>query len=128
MKPSDIDRLIAAAQGAMDRAIATYSGFSVGAALLDQDGKVYTGCNIENPSLMLSVCAEQVALTKALSEGSTLFKAIAISSSDERYCTPCGACRQLLNEFAPGLMIFMKSTQGIKKFTIEELLPHPFSK
>jgi cytidine deaminase len=128
MDQSDIDRLIDSAEEAMGRAIVPYSGFRVGAALLDREGNIYTGCNIENPSLMLSACAERVALTKALSEGSTAFRAVAIVSGDGRYCTPCGACRQMLAEFAPGAAIFLKSSGGTKKFTAEELLPHPFRK
>lgn len=110
----------------MQRAIAPYSGFKVGAALLTGDGKTCTGCNIENPSVMLGCCAERVALLKALSEGHTSFKALAVVSSDGRFCFPCGACRQMLMEFAPDIYIYLRSESGIKKFTIDELLPNPF--
>ncbi len=107
---------------------APYSGFKVGAALLDSDGNIYTGCNIENPSLMLSTCAERVALLKALSEGASEFKALAIVASDGRYCFPCGSCRQLLKEFAPALVVYLKSEEGIQKYGVDELFPHPFEK
>lgn len=126
MDPAETDRLLSSAQEAMKRAIAPHSGFKVGVALLTQDGKTYTGCNIENPSLMLSVCAERVALLKALSEGAVAFKAMAIVSDPDRYCFPCGACRQLLVEFAPGIVVYLSSAEGVRKFAIEELLPHPF--
>lgn len=128
MTPEDIHSLAASAEEAMQRAVAPYSGFKVGAALLSEDGTTFTGCNIENPSLMLSVCAERVALLKALSEGQRSFNALAIVSSDGRYCYPCGSCRQLLKEFAPGLAIYLKSVGGIRKLSLEELLPYPFEK
>jgi cytidine deaminase len=126
MAPAETDRLISSAKEATKRAITLHSGFKVGAALLTHDGRIFTGCNIENPSLMLSVCAERVALLKALSEGAAAFKAMAIVSDPDRYCFPCGACRQLLMEFAPGIVVYLSSTEGVRKYSIEELLPHPF--
>ncbi|GAB4411378.1 MAG: cytidine deaminase [Thermodesulfovibrionales bacterium] len=123
-----IDRLIKEAEDAKERAIAPYSGFKVGAALITSGGKIYKGCNIENPSLMLSLCAERAALIKALTEGENAFKAMAIVSGDGGYCFPCGACRQILSEFAPDIEIYLISDKGIKKLTISELLPHPFRK
>lgn len=128
MTPEDIRSLVSKAEESMEFARVPYSGFRVGAALLDVDGNIYTGCNIENPSLMLSTCAERVALLKALSEGASDFKAIAIVASDGRYCFPCGSCRQLLKEFAPDLVIYLKSKEGIQKYGIDELFPHPFEK
>jgi cytidine deaminase len=112
----------------MERSVAPYSGYRVGAALLSADGKVYPGCNIENLSLMLSACAEKVALLKAVSEGCGELRAIAVVSSDDRYCFPCGSCRQLLKEFAPGLVVLLSSGNVIKRFAIEEFLPFPFEK
>jgi cytidine deaminase len=126
MKHEELERLIAGAEQAMKKAVAPYSDFRVGAALLAADGRIYTGCNVENPSLMLASCAERTALLKAVSEGQRDFKAMAIVSSDGRYCFPCGACRQMLMEFAPGLFVFLSSDKGIKKFTVGELLPYPF--
>jgi len=128
MTPEDIQSLVAGAEDAMRSAAAPYSGFKVGAALLASDNKVFSGCNIENPSLMLSICAERVALLKALSEGRRSFKAMAIVSSDGRFCYPCGSCRQLLMEFAPEAAIYLKSIRGIRKLSVGELLPFPFQK
>jgi cytidine deaminase len=128
MTSEDIQSLVSRAEKGMALALAPYSGFKVGAALLDADGKTYTGCNIENPSLMLSTCAERVALLKAISEGASEFKAMAIVASDGRYCFPCGSCRQLLQEFAPDIVIYLKSEGGIQKYGMDELFPHPFEK
>jgi cytidine deaminase len=128
MSPQDVQSLIAEAQEAMQKAVTPYSGFKVGAALLSEDGRTFSGCNIENPSLMLSVCAERVALLKALSEGHSRFRAIAIVSGDGRYCFPCGSCRQLLSEFAPGLDVYLRSLAGTRKYSIRQLLPYPFMK
>lgn len=128
MSPEDVQTLIYKAEEAMQKAVVPYSGFKVGAALLTEDGQIFSGCNIENPSLMLSVCAERVALLKALSEGHSRFSAMAIVSGDGRYCFPCGSCRQLLGEFAPGLDIYLRSLSGTKKYSIRELLPYPFMK
>ncbi|RMG74659.1 MAG: cytidine deaminase [Nitrospirae bacterium] len=123
-----VQKLLDASSGALKRAIAPYSGFRVGVALLTDDGTVFTGCNIENPSLMLSICAERVAIVKALSEGKKNIRAIMIRSSKGQYCMPCGACRQLIAEFAPQAEIYLASRRGIKKFNIEELLPDAFKK
>lgn len=126
MLSSDVDKLIKEAENTTANAIAPYSNFIVGAALLTGSGKIYCGCNIENPSLMMSFCAERTALLKALTEGERAFKAITIVSNDRRYCFPCGSCRQMLAEFAPDMDIYLSSGDGIKKFSISELLPYPF--
>ncbi len=92
-------------------------------------GNIYTGCNIENFSLSLSICAERVALFKALSEGETEFAKIAVVSDEPDACTPCGTCRQALFEFAPTIDIIMKDGgAGVKALNIRELLPYPFEK
>lgn len=129
-----IEGLIKEAEKAMRRAVAPYSKFKVGAALVTKKGKIYTGCNIENSSLMLSVCAEKVALLKALSEGKRSFKAIAIVSNSEKYCYPCGSCRQMLWEFAKDVDIYLscnrqgfQNIKGIKKYSLNEFLPYPFT-
>jgi len=121
-----IERLYSEAVSAMKNAIAPYSGFRVGAALLTSGHRVYTGCNIENPSLMLSECAERVAVLKAVSDGVKGIRAIMIVSSSGGYCYPCGSCRQLIYEFAEDAEIFIAGEKGIKKYSIEELLPHAF--
>ena len=128
MLPSEIERLVREAKEARKKAFAPYSKFTVGAALITNDGKIYHGCNIENPSLMLSFCAERAALINALVEGEKVFKAIAIASDSKDYCFPCGACRQMLAEFSPEIEVYLASERGIKKFSISELLPHQFKK
>lgn len=126
MLPEDVDRLFQAAKEAMARAIAPYSNFRVGASIITDDGRIYTGCNIENTSLMLSFCAERAALIKAISEGERRFRAMAIVSSKGGYCFPCGSCRQVIVEFAPGIDIYLLSLDGVRKYNISELLPYAF--
>ena len=126
MTPADIERLIKSAKGAMKNSIVPFSKLTVGAALITKGNKIYQGCNIENPSLMLSVCAEKTALLSALAEGERAFKAIAVVSNKKDYCFPCGSCRQMIAEFAPDIEIYLVSKNGIKKFSINKLLPHRF--
>ncbi len=126
MIPEAVEGLMNKAEGAMEMAVATYSGLRVGAALLSTDGRVFTGCNIENPSLMLTICAERVALYKALSEGARTFSAIAVVCSEASPCRPCGTCRQALHEFCPGIAIYLRTASGIVRYTDGELLPYPF--
>jgi cytidine deaminase len=104
-----------------------YSNFPVGAALLCSDGKVYTGVNVENVVNSLSICAERVALFKAISEGEHDFVKIAVVCNAE-HCRLCGACRQVLYEHAPDLEVLMGNPQGkFKRTTIRDLLPEAFS-
>ena len=100
---SDIPLLLAAARTTRQNARAGYSQFKVGAALLGKSGKVHTGCNLENLSLSLSLCAERIALLKALSEEEPEFSALAVVTSSEEPVTPCGACRQMLWGCAPDI-------------------------
>ncbi|MBI1979488.1 MAG: cytidine deaminase, partial [Elusimicrobia bacterium] len=99
------NNLIASAKKARDRAYAPYSKFKVGAALLTASGKVFTGCNVENASYGLSICAERVAVSKAISEGEKDFRALAIAGEKGREIVPCGACLQFLIEFSSSLVI-----------------------
>ena len=122
------ERLLREAEMSLRMVIAPYSGFEVGAAIASVSGKIYTGCNIENHSLMLSICAEKVALFKALSEGERFFRSIAIVSGDRRYCYPCGSCRQVLWEFTKDIDIFLSGEKGVKRYSLSELLPYPFSR
>ncbi|OGW51573.1 MAG: cytidine deaminase [Nitrospirae bacterium RBG_19FT_COMBO_42_15] len=127
MDDKQIKLLIDKAMAASQNAICDFSNFRVGAAILSKDGSVFTGCNIENSSLTMVICAERVALYKALSEGCKEFTAIAIAAEGHDFCPPCGSCRQLLFEFAPDLKVIMadsKKNYTIKK--IEELLPMAF--
>lgn len=123
----DESRLVAAAVGARGRAYAPYSEFAVGAALLSKGGRVFTGCNVENASYGLTVCAERVALFKAVSEGVREFEAIAVACGDTP-CSPCGACRQALREFAPDLKVVLADAEGRKweTTTLSHLLPRSF--
>ncbi|MBC7317834.1 cytidine deaminase [Candidatus Bipolaricaulota bacterium] len=119
--------LVKQAVEARRMAYAPYSGFSVGAALLAKDGRIFTGCNVENASYGLTVCAERVALFKAVSEGAKEFVALAVACG-EGPCSPCGACRQVLYEFAPHLLVIMADGSGKNWRTarLSELLPHSF--
>ena len=107
---------------------APHSNFRVGAALLCADGRVFTGCNVESAAYGCTICAERTALFKAVSEGCTDgFAAIAIAGQGPEYCWPCGACRQLLFEFAPDLRVLAaREDGGWQESTMEELLPHGF--
>ncbi len=120
--------LVQAALKARERAYAPYSGYRVGAALLCGDGRVFTGCNVENASYGLSICAERVAVFKAVSAGCRDFAAIAVAGSDEDFCRPCGACRQVLAEFAPDLRVLTADRTGRwSEHTLAQLLPEAFS-
>ena len=121
--------LAAKAAEAREHAIATYSGFKVGAALETKDGRVYTGCNIENVSYGLTVCAERVALWKALSEGAREFRQIAVVTDDVKATPPCGACRQLLWEYCGNITVQLRSLKGAnEQYQLADLLPHPFDR
>jgi len=113
---------------ARQRAIAPFSRFQVGAALLTKSGKIYYGCNIENASYGLTVCAERVALLKALSEGEREFSEIAVATDAQGLTPPCGPCRQLLWEFCGDIIVSLHSARNIASQTyhLSELLPHPF--
>jgi cytidine deaminase len=122
--------LIAAATRAREKALTPFSGFKVGAAVETSAGQVFTGCNIENSSLGLTVCAERVALWKALSEGEREFTAIAIATDAETPATPCGACRQLLWEYCGNISVLLHSISGgtTMNIPLAELLPRPFGR
>ena len=124
---SELARLAIAAR---EKAFAPYSGFLVGAAVETLDGAVYTGCNIENASYGLTVCAERVAIWKAISEGVKPgdFRRIAVAADSPRPTPPCGACRQILAEFAPHATVTLINLQGVtREFTVAELLPESFN-
>jgi cytidine deaminase len=119
--------LIAKATEAREKALAPYSQFKVGAALRTIDGRIYTGCNVENASYGLGVCAERVALWKALSEGAHDFQEIAVVTAGDKLTLPCGACRQLLWEYCGNITIHLHSIKGLDKtHHLEDLLPFPF--
>lgn len=119
--------LVKKAVEARKKAYAPYSKFKVGAALEAANGKVFVGCNVENSSYGLTLCAERVALFKAVSEGVSKFKRIAIVADTKNPCPPCGMCRQALYEFAPNLEVVMANTKGrTRKVKLKDLLAHPF--
>ena len=123
----EFDILIQRAQSAKAKAIAPYSRFPVGAALLAADDTIYDGCNIESSSYGLTMCAERVALFKALSEGKTEFRAIAISADTDEFCPPCGACRQVLWDFARNIdVILVSQNQQIETHKLSEFFPYAF--
>ena len=119
--------LIEKAVAMLDQSYSPYSHFPVGAALECDDGAVYTGCNIENASYGLTICAERTAAFKAVSEGHRGFRRIVIAGRCEDYCWPCGACRQVLNEFGGGELevICLNGNGEAARTTLRELLPHP---
>jgi cytidine deaminase len=120
------DKLVSLAAEARKKAHAPYSNFAVGAALLTKSGRVYTGCNVENASYGLSVCAERVAVFKAVSEGEREFEAIAVVT--ENGVTPCGACRQVLMEFGDDIQVIVADTTGHQRaFALTDLLPEGFT-
>lgn len=123
------EQLIAKAWEAQKKAYVPYSHFPVGAALLTETGKVYLGCNIENAAYSVTNCAERTAIFKAVSEGECRFKAIAVVANTEGFCTPCGACRQVLVEFSPDMDVILVNNKGEHK-TVKafELLPGYFSR
>jgi len=124
---SDSERLVAEARAARDRAIAPYSHFKVGAALRLKDGRIVTGCNVENASYGLTVCAERVALLKALSDGFREFTMIAVVADTDNPTPPCGPCRQLLWEYCGDIPVVLANLQGIvAQHQLSALLPFPF--
>jgi cytidine deaminase len=121
--------LINVARKARGRAKAPYSKFKVGAALESADGEVYSGCNIENASYGLTICAERVALVKALSEGAKKFVNIAIVTNAKKLTPPCGACRQLLWEYCGNIPVHMSNASArVETYRLGELLPLPFDR
>ena len=118
--------LIAAAKKYRENAYAPYSKFKVGAAVLTKKGNVYGGCNIENSSFPVTNCAERTAIFKAVSEGEQEFAAIALIADTPGPCSPCGACRQSLYEFAPDLRVMVTWDGHVRKTTLRELLPEGF--
>jgi cytidine deaminase len=123
------ERLVELALQARENAYAPYSNFKVGAALEASSGKVFTGCNVENSTYGLTVCAERVALWKAISEGEREFARIAVVAQGKRLVYPCGACRQLLWELCDDLEVILANTQGARETCrLADLLPHPFDR
>lgn len=121
------EELIKAALAARLHAHAPYSNFLVGAAIEAEDGRIFTGCNVENATYGLTVCAERVAVFKAISEGARKFKAIAVSADTKTLTPPCGACRQILWEFLGDVPLTLVNLEGtVEQLRISDIFPRPF--
>ncbi|MDQ6785588.1 MAG: cytidine deaminase [Acidobacteriota bacterium] len=127
MKNTEQNKLIKAATDVREEAFAPYSNFKVGAAIQTKSGKIYTGCNIESASYGLTVCAERVAIWKAVSEGEREFAEIAVVADTQELTPPCGVCRQILWEFCGDVPVTFSNLNG-KQETVQmkELLPRAF--
>ena len=126
---ASVDKLVAAARTVRERAVADFSGFKVGAALETSDGQIITGCNIENASYGLTVCAERVAIFKAISEGHRAFTRIVVVADTASPTPPCGACRQILWEFCGDIEVVMANLETVTAtLPMRELLPLPFDR
>jgi cytidine deaminase len=120
------DELHKMADEARDRAYAPYSGFSVGAALETESGEVFSGCNVENASFGLTLCAERAAVSAAVAGGHRSFRRIVLSTRDRLPTPPCGACRQVLAEFSPEMEILSHTGETSQLWRLDELLPARF--
>ena len=128
----DNKTLVNLAKEAMQKSYSPYSNFSVGAALLSKEGRIYTGCNIENASVSPTCCAERTAFFKAVSEGETMFSKIAVVGGKNKeitdFCAPCGVCRQVMREFcSDDFIILLSNGEEIKEYKLSEILPVSFS-
>lgn len=128
MKTISDQALLGLARRARRNSYSPYSRFPVGAALLTRSGRVFLGNNVENGSYGLGICAERVALFKAVSEGERRFERIAIAGPGRKPCSPCGACRQVLWEFAPKLEVLLERASACERTTLRALLPAAFEK
>ncbi len=122
------EKLVELAYKASEYSYSPYSHFKVGAALITEDGSVFTGCNVENSSYGATICAERTCALKAVSEGHRKFKMIAVVSGSNEYTYPCGICRQFLSEFmdGDGVILVHDKNKGIKEYTLSEMLPEAF--
>jgi cytidine deaminase len=121
------DALLEAALAARENAFAPYSKFRVGAAIEDSAGRIHTGCNVENSTYGLTVCAERVAVFKAISEGVRKFRRVAIAADTDALTPPCGACRQILWEFCGDIEIVLVNPRGkTETYRLKDLFPKPF--
>jgi len=126
VRVNEYNELIDATSAVRLLAYAPYSGFQVGAALVTKSGKIYTGCNVENLSLGLTICAERSVIATAIAQGSKDFVAIAVVTAGKKPAIPCGACRQVLAEFNPSIKVLAATVHSkVQEFDLAELLPFP---
>ena len=129
MPTGPIEHLVEAARSARERAYAPFSKFKVGAAVEDEDGRIYPGCNVESASYGLTMCAERVAVFRAISEGASKLIRMAVVADTEQFTPPCGACRQILWEFlGDSELILANLTGATQRLQVGELLPRPFDR
>jgi len=121
-----IEEVLARAREIQGRAYAPYSGFKVGAVLETRDGVLHSGCNVENASFGLTICAERGALVAAVAAGDRSFRRLILVTDGEEAVPPCGACREVLAEFCPDLPIVAVAGEDRREWTLDELLPRPF--
>jgi len=126
MDQETLDRLLDAATEASAHSYSPYSGFPVGAAVLCSDGRIFSGTNIENASYGATICAERVAIVKAVSEGAESILALAVYTNARDFAFPCGMCLQVLSEFAEDIPVFVAGDSGVRRYLLSELLPHRF--
>ena len=123
----ELEKLVKSAKDVREKAYAPFSNFKVGAAVWTKGGKIYTGCNVESASYGLTVCAERVAIWKAVSEGETEFKSIAVVADTEELTPPCGVCRQIIWEFCGDVPVIFANLKGkTETLQMSELLPRAF--
>lgn len=127
MNEADWQALLAAARDASARAYCPYSRFAVGAAVRSADGRVFSGCNVENASYGLAICGERNAIFHAVAAGAREIVAVAVYTPTPAYTTPCGACRQVMLEFAANAEVLCGSDGSAGRFTVASLLPHGFA-
>ena len=124
---SSSDVLIDAARAVRERAHAPFSGFKVGAAIEDESGRIFTGCNVENATYGLTICAERVAIFKAVSEGAGKLKRVAVIANTDTLTPPCGACRQILWEFCGNAELILANLSGKQEtLSVKDIFPRPF--
>lgn len=128
LSPAEREQLLEAAKQALLRAYAPYSNFYVGAAVLTDQGQIFTGCNVENASYGLTICAERSAIFTAVQKthGKLVLRAVAVANRAQLACSPCGACRQVIAEFGEDVVVIFQGKDGFQESTIADLLPETF--
>jgi len=129
LSPQERESLLAAARQALERAYACYSNFRVGAAVLTEQGETFLGCNVENASYGLTICAERSAIFTAVQSTKApklVIRAVAVVNGDDVPCSPCGACRQVIFEFGENAIVIFRGQQGYQEMGIADLLPESF--